>query len=366
MRLEPAELRDARGVAAALAARFGHERARTVAADLDATAWWLFGEAGASTFASTPPAPPPGNAALPNGGLVALRRGRRRAMVDVGSLGYLSLAAHGHADALQLTLADEGEELIVDPGVGSYFGHPQWRPSFRGTAFHPTVMVDDRDQSDAGGPFLWRRHARARLTHLALDDGYVVAEHDGYHALPDPVTHRRVVATAPDGSILVYDRLDAAQVHRYRQTWPLHPSLEAAEGTANAVDVTREGHPRLTIALAASAPASLRLVRGSEQPFEGWWSPRLEAVMPAWTCLWEASGDRVDLAVLFVITRDGSSRREVQLSLQSTDQGARVEIQAQDVCVVGSIDLDDARQPVVWTEPSALDAEEAPLERTHA
>ncbi len=357
MRLEPFDLRDARGVAASLAARLGHQRARTVAQDPDATAWWLFGEEGATTFASTLPAPPPGSAALPDGGLVALRRDGRRTMVDVGSLGYLSLAAHGHADALQVTVADEGEELIVDPGTGSYFGHPQWRRGFRGTAFHPTVTVDGLDQSDAGGPFLWHRHARAHAAHVALEDGYVVGEHDGYASLADPVRHRRVVAISPDGSILVYDRLDAAQVHCYRQSWPLHPSLKATERTPETVDVTRGGRPRLVVALAASSPASLRLAHGSDRPFEGWWSHRLEAIEPAWTCLWEATGNRVDLAALFLVIRDGS-RRDVRLSLRSTDEGARVEIQAQDASLACSIDLENTRRPVAWSasESSVLTA----------
>ncbi len=366
MRLEPFDLRDARGVAASLAARLGHQRARTVAQDPDATAWWLFGEEGATTFASTLPAPPPGSAALPDGGLVALRRDGRRTMVDVGSLGYLSLAAHGHADALQVTVADEGEELIVDPGTGSYFGHPQWRRGFRGTAFHPTVTVDGLDQSDAGGPFLWHRHARAHAAHVALEDGYVVGEHDGYASLADPVRHRRVVAISPDGSILVYDRLDAAQVHCYRQSWPLHPSLKATERTPETVDVTRGGRPRLVVALAASSPASLRLAHGSDRPFEGWWSHRLEAIEPAWTCLWEATGNRVDLAALFLVIRDGS-RRDVRLSLWSTDEGARVEIHAEDASLGCSIDLENSPRPVTWSppEPSALGAK-TPREGAHA
>jgi hypothetical protein len=45
--------------------------------------------------------------------------------------------------------------------------------------------------------------------------------------------------------------------------------------------------PRLLLALAASAPASIRLARGEREPPLGWVSPGLEQLEPAWICLWE-------------------------------------------------------------------------------
>ena len=100
----------------------------------------------------------------PNGGLVVLRTGRRRLTMDVGPLGYLSIAAHGHADALAVTLSVDGRELIVDPGTASYYGNPAWRTVHRGTRAHPTVCVDGVDQSVMGGPFYWSRHAATTCT----------------------------------------------------------------------------------------------------------------------------------------------------------------------------------------------------------
>ena len=82
-----------------------------------------------------------------DGGLVVLRSGRRRLTMDVGPLGYLSIAAHGHADALAVTLSSEGHDLIVDPGTASYYGNPAWRSAHRSTRAHPTVCVDGLDQS---------------------------------------------------------------------------------------------------------------------------------------------------------------------------------------------------------------------------
>ena len=138
--------------------------------------YWLFREAGATRFALTEPAPPPGSTLLPDAGVVILRAGTRRVMLDAGPLGYPAIAAHGRADALQITLSEGEDDLVVDPGVGSYFALPAVRSALRGTAAHSTLTVDRTDQSESGGAFLWTRHASTRLLSLDLDAGVVVAE----------------------------------------------------------------------------------------------------------------------------------------------------------------------------------------------
>lgn len=100
----------------------------------------------------------------PHGGLVVLRSGRRRTTIDVGPLGFSAIAAHGHADALAVTVSWGGQDLISDPGTGSDYGHPEWRSAMRATRAHANVAVDGQDQSiNAAGPFLWLRHARTRV-----------------------------------------------------------------------------------------------------------------------------------------------------------------------------------------------------------
>ncbi len=158
--LDGEELRRAPGVAASLASLLGHGGARALAGAPDAASLLLFGEAGRDRFASAEKPPPPGSGVLPDLGLVVLRRDGVRVTFDAGPLGYLSLAAHGHADALGVTLADTGGELVGDPGTGSYFGNPERRAAFRSTRFHATVAVDGADQAEQAGPFLWRDHYR--------------------------------------------------------------------------------------------------------------------------------------------------------------------------------------------------------------
>ena len=322
IRLSPEML----GATSEPAACRGHARARLVAGSLDPAALWLFGTDGAAQFDAVSPAPEPSSVVLPDAGLVILRGDDHRAMVDVGPLGYLSLAAHGHADSLQVTVSEGAQELIVDPGAGSYFGHPSWRRHFRGTGFHATVKVDGEDQSKAGGPFLWSAHARATLLHADLASGLVVAEHDGYERLERPVLHRRAVAVR-ENVVVVVDRVSAlggVEGHRYRQTWPFHPALTAELGEDNAVLVHENGDRRLTVALRASAPADVTLVRGSDDPFEGWSSPRLEEIVPAWHCALTATSVE-PVTDLVAVLRIGDDLEDPALEIDSTDSGVRVE-----------------------------------------
>jgi hypothetical protein len=216
------------------------------------------------------------------GGLVVLRSGGRRMTMDVGPLGYLSIAAHGHADALAVSLCAGGTELIGDPGTASYYGHPDWRRTHRGTRVHATVTVDGQDQSVMGGPFLWTRHALVRVHTVDLQRGIVDAEHDGYGRLSDPVTHRRwLVAPPTQAWALVVDALDGLGEHEMRASWPLHPALDVI-ATSQGHRVEKDGIPALQIAYAATSPVLVDQVKGDVETNLGWWSERLEARTPSW------------------------------------------------------------------------------------
>ena len=276
--LDATEKRTARRVAASLAAFLGHGGARRLAEVVDPTAALLFGADGVARFEACDPAPPPRDGVLPDGGVVVTRRGATRMLFDTGSLGYLSIAAHGHADALQLLVTYSNQELVTDPGTGSYLANVAVRDRLRGTAAHATVCVDGVDQSQSGGPFLWTRHADARLVTVDLEAGVAVGEHGGYTALPDPVVHRRAVVTLGDEAVLVVDRLEGVLEHTFVQTWPLHPALEpSGSARSDGVVVVASSHGvGLALAAASSAPSELVVAR------DGLWSRRLEQWQPTW------------------------------------------------------------------------------------
>ena len=199
-------------------------------------------------------------------------------LADAGELGYLSIAAHGHADALSFALAVADEPLLVDPGTFTYHWDPAARAYFRGTRAHNTVTVDGHDQSEAGGPFLWTRKARCFVQEWSETAGEVVlaASHDGYERLHSPVTHRRRLVLRA-GQLDVDDELTGTGEHDVE--WRLHlaPHCRAVLGTRECEVVGRRH--RLSIQL----DDALRWSVLSAQPQGGWFSPAFNRREPTAT-----------------------------------------------------------------------------------
>ena len=205
--------------------------------NLPRAGWWSLGEdpgssapEAPSTGLASPPAPASASQTLtvrryPAGGYAVVGTAGERPMrlvFDAGPLGFGSLAAHGHADALSLNLW-EGEDLLADAGTGSYHGEPSWREVLRATAAHNTATIDERDQSEARGLFLWGARAEARLLAAGADGGWFVlaGEHDGYAAAGVPVTRRLVLGArwAEETLLLVVDELFGSGRHGVRVPW---------------------------------------------------------------------------------------------------------------------------------------------------
>jgi len=209
-----------------------------------------------------------------------------RLLADAGPLGYLSIAAHGHADALSIVLNVGGHEVLVDPGTYAYHTQPQWRAYFRSTRAHNTVMVDEHDQSQQGGNFMWSRHAQARCLHFANVHGqqHFIAEHDGYRSLADPVTHRReIVYDTITRSFLISDTLACAGAHRVCRHWHFSEDLEpwVAEDQLQ----VRVGQYLVRI-VPMDLPAHARLYHGGSATQGGWVSRGFGCKQPATTVAW--------------------------------------------------------------------------------
>lgn len=101
---------------------------------------------------------------------------------DAAPLGYLSIAAHGHADALSFILNVDGHQVFIDSGTYTYHTEPEWRRYFIGTLAHNTVRINQKNQAIAGGPTLWVKHYETSILELESDKNFdrVKASHNGY------------------------------------------------------------------------------------------------------------------------------------------------------------------------------------------
>ncbi len=101
--------------------------------------WWLYPETGIAIHAS----------------------GDWRMRWDLSPLGYLQTAAHGHLDALHLSLWLKGTAWVVDPGTGAYYADGKLRSWLASRSAHngPTPLGVPEHPRRLG-PFLWQgRHA---------------------------------------------------------------------------------------------------------------------------------------------------------------------------------------------------------------
>ncbi len=139
--------------------------------------------------------------------IATLRSESALVTMRTGSIGYLAVAAHGHADLTSFQLTVDGRPVLVDPGTFCYDSHPAWRQYLRSSAAHNCLVLEaavagnspeDRqpiDQAEYWGPFLWGTAPTARLTeYLPSQDAVgavstassstftsATAVHDGYN-----------------------------------------------------------------------------------------------------------------------------------------------------------------------------------------
>ncbi|MDI5978164.1 heparinase II/III family protein [Amycolatopsis magusensis] len=225
-------------------------------------------------------------------GMTILRDGALWCRCDGGPHGFLSIAAHAHADALSVEVRHGGVDILADPGTYCYHGEPKWRTYFRSTAAHNTLELGGTDQSVSGGPFLWTRHATSRV--LAADTpSRWSAEHDGYA----PAIHRRTVELA-DSKLHILDEVRSGEALPARLAFHFGPAVEVvlSETTAT-LSWTVDGRDR---GASVDLPPQLTWSahRGELTPPLGWYSAGFGRREPTWTLLGTGTAESALTTVL--------------------------------------------------------------------
>jgi hypothetical protein len=229
-------------------------------------------------------------------------------VADAGPLGYLSIAAHGHADALAFTMSAGGQQILIDSGTFAYHTQRSWRDYFRGTAAHNTVRIDALDQSVSGGNFLWLKHANATCVEFLSNEveDRLRATHDGYERLSDPVEHQRTLRFDKTRSTLsVSDRMTCRGSHGIEIFWHFAPHCDVR--ISDRAIVAKNSIAILTM----TCPADLtpRIAPLTEATPLGWYSPTLDTKLPS-TC------------VVFSGNINGSSEFETRIAIRFSEESS--------------------------------------------
>ena len=297
-----------RSLLASCALLFERGDFKAKAGALDERNRWLFADADAR-WQAIPAAPHAAlRTAFPQGGYYLLGRDfdtaqEVRLVVDCAPLGYLSIAAHGHADALSFTLSAGGEELLVDPGTFAYHTQRAWRDYFRSTAAHNTVQVDGQDQSEIAGNFMWLRKAHSvALAHDAtcLFEG----TQDGYQRLRDPVMHRRVIRfDAQRNAVEVEDILECLGEHEVALHWHFAEGCRA-ETDGHTLHVAAR---RQRLRMHCSFGPGPQLFRASTAPIAGWISRQFDSKTACVTARWHGTIHGTTTIVTEIALWEGAS-----------------------------------------------------------
>jgi len=189
---------------------------------------------------------------------------------DAAPLGYLSIAAHGHADALSIILHIDGHPFLVDPGTYTYHTEPLWRKYFVGTAAHNTIVIDDLNQAEHAGPTLWLQHYNINITECLQNPHTekVTAIHNGYQKIK--AAHTRSVEFDRDkNKFTIKDIIVKQQDSCVKQFWHLHPSIKI---TGNGNNFILENDLHQKIELVTDMQLKYTIVEGASNTVLGWYS----------------------------------------------------------------------------------------------
>lgn len=144
------------------------------------------------------------------GGYTLLRSRDHKVLIgmDHAELGFGSIAAHGHADALSIQAFYEGRPILVDSGTYSYHVPKSVRNEFRSTRAHNTVYVEGVEQAEMLGPFLWGKRYKVENVAAYENESYIEIDATiSYFG----ITHRRKISFDYERKLFVEDFVDGAE-----------------------------------------------------------------------------------------------------------------------------------------------------------
>jgi hypothetical protein len=157
-------------------------------------------------------------------GQAVWRDARWSVRADASPLGLGSMAAHGHLDALHVSLWFEQQALIIDPGTGAYYGDSAWRTRLASWAAHNgPVPVKGRATPQRTGTFLWAKHHGKPTLQISDDICLIGLNCGGRH------TQRAVHAA--EGYIEICDEVGTETPHEV--TWQLAPGWRIEQERKN-------------------------------------------------------------------------------------------------------------------------------------
>jgi hypothetical protein len=193
-------------------------------------ALWLTGTEGFELYRSSDVHVPMAQSRLyREGGFAILRSEDVHVMADVGDIGMEGWGGHGHNDSLSFEYWADGNPIVVDSGTYVYTPDQDQRQQFRSIRSHNTLMVDEKEPVEFSG--LWSitsdsTRPRVLSWSSGSEQDTLIASHEGYFSLSDPVLHTRTFELdKPTGKLLIIDEVKGGAEHQLLLSLHLHPEV---------------------------------------------------------------------------------------------------------------------------------------------
>jgi len=255
---------------------FNDERFKSKSAGFDLKNQILFGEIGGKIFASIPENKIVQNSSFytQDGHFIFKKQEKDNEIYlhfDAAPLGYLSIAAHGHADALSFILHVNGTPVFIDSGTYSYHVAKEWRKYFVSTLAHNTICTDGQNQANHAGDTMWLNHYQCKVLDVSQNEELesVKATHNGYKG----VSHiREIVFDKKRNCFTIIDEIKVSDNKEHKIILPfhLHPEISITLQTEQIYTLIHQSGIKAT--LETDKKLSNTIVCGNESPILGWYS----------------------------------------------------------------------------------------------
>ncbi len=195
-------------------------------------------------------------------------------LFDIGPWG----SGHQHNDKLHISISAYGRDLLVDGGRYAYRGEvaKKFRGYACGTESHNTILIDGKGQK----PDVKVIDIPLSEKHFKITDEYDYGwnSFDKYYDLKD-VKHNRSMLYVRDNFWVVVDKVETEKPREIETLWHWHPSCTVEKANGNVVGSTNmKGN--LKIIPLGTTDWHVDLVKGQDNPVQGWYSPEYNKYKP--------------------------------------------------------------------------------------
>lgn len=213
---------------------------------------------------------------------------------DMGPWG----TGHEHSDKLHISVAAYGRDLLVDAGRFAYSGklYEKYRAYGIGSQGHNLLLIDNMGQNpgppSVASPIL--------NNHYKIEDSFDYASDEfSDYRVKGKVKHIRSMFYVRDEFWIIVDRVLTDQPREIKTLWHWHPSCKVI--TDNGITKSDNEFGNLAIFPVSDQEFNIDLIKGQENPIQGWYSAEYNKVEENVTSIYTNSISEDDTMVWLLL-----------------------------------------------------------------